>query len=187
MLSRRGGGAHASLPLADAEDREKLLRNGVTHILAVHDNAKPVLEVSGLARRLGPRLTLPLSPSRMQHFKECIEFIHECRLRGGGCLVHCLAGVSRSTTVLVAYLMTVTELGWERCLAATKATRSYVSPNFGFRRQLQQYEATLLQEVGRAPARENESALALLSLSCALRRGSVGIHVQKNWLWTSSH
>lgn len=58
-----------------------------------------------------------------------------------------LAGVSRSTTVLVAYLMTVTELGWERCLAATRAVRSYVSPNFGFQQQLQEYEVTLLQEV----------------------------------------
>lgn len=62
-----------------------------------------------------------------------------------------LAGVSRSTTILVAYLMTVTELSWESCLAATKAVRSYVSPNFGFQQQLQEYEVTLLQEVGPAP------------------------------------
>lgn len=61
-----------------------------------------------------------------------------------------LAGVSRSTTILVAYLMTVTELGWERCLAATKAVRSYASPNFGFQQQLQEYEQTLLKEVGPA-------------------------------------
>ncbi|NXP54989.1 DS22A phosphatase, partial [Heliornis fulica] len=87
------------------------------------------------------------SQNLLQHFKECIKFIHECRLGGGGCLVHCLAGVSRSTTILVAYLMTVTELGWEGCLAATKAVRSYASPNFGFQQQLQDYEATLLQEV----------------------------------------
>lgn len=66
--------------------------------------------------------------------------------------LHCasLAGVSRSTTILVAYLMTVTELGWERCLAATKAVRSYASPNFGFQQQLQEYEQTLLKEVGPA-------------------------------------
>uniref|UniRef100_A0A8B9PYP2 Dual specificity protein phosphatase 15 n=1 Tax=Apteryx owenii TaxID=8824 RepID=A0A8B9PYP2_APTOW len=171
MLSRRGGGAHASLPLADAEDREKLLRNGVTHILAVHDNAKPVLE--GLTY-LCISASDSSSQNLMQHFKECIEFIHECRLRGGGCLVHCLAGVSRSTTVLVAYLMTVTELGWERCLAATKATRSYVSPNFGFRRQLQQYEATLLQEVdrdaglGRRPGRRAQKADFLLAKTSEL-------------------
>ncbi|XP_009698826.1 PREDICTED: dual specificity protein phosphatase 22-A-like, partial [Cariama cristata] len=82
------------------------------------------------------------SQNLLQHFKECIKFIHECRLGGGGRL----AGVSRSTTILVAYLMTVTELSWESCLAATKAVRSYVSPNFGFQQQLQEYEVTLLQE-----------------------------------------
>ncbi|KFP65211.1 Dual specificity protein phosphatase 22-A, partial [Cariama cristata] len=95
------------------------------------------------------------SQNLLQHFKECIKFIHECRLGGGGRPregLHCqdpwgLAGVSRSTTILVAYLMTVTELSWESCLAATKAVRSYVSPNFGFQQQLQEYEVTLLQEV----------------------------------------
>uniref|UniRef100_A0A8C4JCB5 Dual specificity protein phosphatase 15 n=1 Tax=Dromaius novaehollandiae TaxID=8790 RepID=A0A8C4JCB5_DRONO len=143
-----GSGAHARLPLADAEDRETLLRSGVTHILAVHSNAKPVLE--GMTY-LCISASDSSSQNLMQHFKECIKFIHECRLRGGGCLVHCLAGVSRSTTVLVAYLMTVTELSWEGCLAATRAVRSYVSPNCGFQQQLQEYEATLLTEVG--PAR----------------------------------
>lgn len=62
-----------------------------------------------------------------------------------------LAGVSRSTTILVAYLMTVTDLSWEECLAATRAVRSYVSPNFGFQQQLQEYERTLLKEVRPSP------------------------------------
>ncbi|XP_048173005.1 dual specificity protein phosphatase-like isoform X1 [Corvus hawaiiensis] len=115
----------------------------------------------GMGWRDGSHQSLPQTPSsahsvhmelvilfsRLQHFKECIQFIHECRLGGGGCLVHCLAGVSRSTTILVAYLMTVTELGWQSCLAATKAVRSYASPNAGFQQQLQDYERTLLWEV----------------------------------------
>lgn len=33
-------------------------------------------------------LLLLLCLSRSQHFKECIGFIHECRLDGGACLVH---------------------------------------------------------------------------------------------------
>ncbi|XP_025058878.1 dual specificity protein phosphatase 22-A-like [Alligator sinensis] len=115
--------------IRDSEDKENLARNGVTHILSVHNNAKPVLEdVTYLCISASDSSAQNL----IQHFKECIKFIHECRLHGGGCLIHCLAGVSRSTTILVAYLMTVTDLSWEECLAATRAVRSYVSPNFGF-------------------------------------------------------
>ncbi|XP_067158974.1 dual specificity protein phosphatase 22-A-like [Apteryx mantelli] len=172
--------------IRDAEDREKLLRNGVTHILAVHNNAKPVLE--GLTY-LCISASDSSSQNLMQHFKECIEFIHECRLRGGGCLVHCLAGVSRSTTVLVAYLMTVTELGWERCLAATKAARSYVSPNFGFQQQLQEYEATLLQEYrawirrdyGRNPFGDQEELQRLLARQEERQREQLGSR-EPSWI-----
>lgn len=39
-----------SLLLPDSEDRENLLKNGVTHILSIHNSAKPVLEVSSPAR-----------------------------------------------------------------------------------------------------------------------------------------
>ncbi|KAI2540644.1 DUSP22 isoform 14, partial [Pan troglodytes] len=58
------------------------------------------------------------SPSQnlTRHFKESIKFIHECRLRGESCLVHCLAGVSRSVTLVIAYIMTVTDFGWEDAL-----------------------------------------------------------------------
>ncbi|KAM3665507.1 dual specificity protein phosphatase 22-A-like isoform 1-T1 [Ammospiza maritima maritima] len=130
--------------IRDSEDHENLQSKGVTHILSVHSGAKPVLEDMTY-------LCIPASDSSsqnlLQHFKESIQFIHECRLAGGGCLVHCLAGVSRSSTLLVAYLMTVTELGWQSCLAATRAVRSYASPNPGFQQQLQEYESTLLHEV----------------------------------------
>uniref|UniRef100_A0A672UGK0 Uncharacterized protein n=1 Tax=Strigops habroptila TaxID=2489341 RepID=A0A672UGK0_STRHB len=32
--------------IRDSEDHESLRRNGVTHILSIHNSAKPVLEVS---------------------------------------------------------------------------------------------------------------------------------------------
>lgn len=63
-----------------------------------------------------------------------------------------LAGVSRSTTMVVAYLMTVTHYSWDECLSAVKAVRSFVGPNYGFQQQLQEYQAMQLSEVNaRAP------------------------------------
>ncbi|XP_058702134.1 dual specificity protein phosphatase 22-A-like isoform X4 [Poecile atricapillus] len=162
--------------IRDSEDHENLLRKGVTHILSVHNHAKPVLEDMTY---LCISASDSSSQNLLQHFKECIQFIHECRLAGGGCLVHCLAGVSRSSTILVAYLMTVTELGWESCLAATKAVRSYVSPNPGFQQQLQEYERTLLQEYrawirreyGKNPFQDQEELQRLLGRQQLWSRG----------------
>ena len=58
-----------------------------------------------------------------------------------------LAGVSRSVTLVVAYIMTVTGMGWQEALAAVKAVRPCAGPNLGFQRQLQEFEATQAGEV----------------------------------------
>lgn len=58
-----------------------------------------------------------------------------------------LAGVSRSVTLVVAYIMTVTRLGWQEALAAVKVVRPCAGPNLGFQRQLQEFEATQADRV----------------------------------------
>nr|KAF6443550.1 dual specificity phosphatase 22 [Molossus molossus] len=108
---------------------------------------------------------------RTRHFKESIRFIHECRLRGEGCLVHCLAGVSRSVTLVIAYIMTVTDFGWEDALHTVRAGRSCANPNLGFQRQLQefekhevhQYRQWLKEEFGESPLRDAEEARSILA------------------------
>lgn len=59
-----------------------------------------------------------------------------------------LAGVSRSVTLVVAYIMTVTGLGWQEALAAVRVARPSAGPNLGFQRQLQEFEATQADQVG---------------------------------------
>ncbi|XP_063521791.1 dual specificity protein phosphatase 22 isoform X11 [Pongo pygmaeus] len=113
------------------------------------------------------------SPSQnlTRHFKESIKFIHECRLRGESCLVHCLAGVSRSVTLVIAYIMTVTDFGWEDALHTVRAGRSCANPNVGFQRQLQefekhevhQYRQWLKEEYGESPLQDAEEAKNILA------------------------
>ncbi|KAG1955412.1 dual specificity protein phosphatase 22 isoform a [Pimephales promelas] len=144
-----GNGINKVLPdlylgnFKDARDREQLARNNITHILSIHDTATPILqEMTYLCISAADSPTQNL----IQHFKESITFIHKSRLKGEGCLVHCLAGVSRSVTLVVAYIMTVTSLGCQDALAAVKLARPCASPNVGFQTQLMEFESTQLQQ-----------------------------------------
>ncbi|XP_023413380.1 dual specificity protein phosphatase 22 isoform X1 [Loxodonta africana] len=151
----------------DARDAEQLSRNKVTHILSVHDSARPMLE--GVKYLCIPAADSP-SQNLARHFKESIKFIHECRLKGEGCLVHCLAGVSRSVTLVTAYIMTITDFGWEDALYTVRAGRSCANPNLGFQRQLQefeehevhQYRQWLKEEYGESPLQDAEEAKTIL-------------------------
>lgn len=140
-----GNGINKVLPdlylgnFKDARDREQLARNNITHILSIHDSSAPILqEMTYLCISAAD---LP-SQNLTQHFRQSIVFMHESRLKGEGCLVHCLAGVSRSVTLVVAYIMTVTGLGWQEALAAVRVARPCAGPNLGFQRQLQEFETT---------------------------------------------
>ncbi|XP_070135788.1 uncharacterized protein [Drosophila bipectinata] len=81
-----------------------------------------------------------------QYFSVCNDFIHAARLREGNVLIHCLAGMSRSVTVAVAYIMTATHLNWKEALKVVRAGRSVANPNTGFQNQLQEFEQFKLTE-----------------------------------------
>jgi len=51
-----------------------------------------------------------------------------------------LAGVSRSSTIVVAYMMSVTDLDHLAALDAVRGARRCASPNFGFQRQLMNFQ-----------------------------------------------
>ncbi|XP_010571588.1 PREDICTED: dual specificity protein phosphatase 22 isoform X1 [Haliaeetus leucocephalus] len=134
------------------------------------------LEVSKTLTVRGVKyLCIPAADSPSQnltrHFRESIKFIHECRLTGEGCLVHCLAGVSRSVTLVVAYIMTITDFGWEDALSVVRAARSCANPNMGFQRQLQDFEKHdvdqfrqwLKEEYGENSSQDLQEAKNLLS------------------------
>jgi protein-tyrosine phosphatase len=79
----------------------------------------------------------------LRHFRPAIDFIAKAIKSGGVVLVHCYAGVSRSASVVIAYLMK--ELGLPALDAMTyvRKRRPIIFPNPGFQRQLFDFEKHL--------------------------------------------
>ena len=75
-------------------------------------------------------------------FNPAINFIKRCRKMKARVLVHCIAGVSRSSSVVLAYL--IQEEGWDLFTAYKHAqdNRFIVKPNETFRLQLAEFEVS---------------------------------------------
>ncbi|KAF5269200.1 hypothetical protein FQR65_LT02501 [Abscondita terminalis] len=78
-----------------------------------------------------------------QHFSKCSDLIQNIASSGGKTLLHCTAGVSRSATLCIAYLMKHHELTLLDAYNYLKLRRPIIKPNCGFFKQLIDYEIEL--------------------------------------------
>jgi atypical dual specificity phosphatase len=61
--------------------------------------------------------------------------------------VYSQAGVSRSATIVLAYLMTIGDYDLEKALQIVKGARGYIHPNPGFLTQLKRYHTNDVRKV----------------------------------------
>lgn len=78
-----------------------------------------------------------------QYFEMCIEMIEKYEDRNENVLVHCNAGVSRSASICIAYLMKRDHMTLREAYYHLKSKRKVIYPNIGFWKQLIEYEKTL--------------------------------------------
>jgi len=64
---------------------------------------------------------------------------------GGGVLVHCKAGISRSVSVVMAFLMWEQGLSFAEALLMVQRARPQARPNAGFEKQLHRLEGQIQQ------------------------------------------
>ncbi len=77
------------------------------------------------------------------HFDKVADRIYATKNKGGRTLVHCVAGVSRSSSICIAYLMKYHRISLLHAYNYVKSRRSVIRPNVGFFRQLIDYEKKL--------------------------------------------
>jgi dual specificity MAP kinase phosphatase len=76
-------------------------------------------------------------------FDDCFIYIENIRLRNRRVYIHCNAGVSRSPTIVIAYVMKYLKLDFKSAYQFVKNTRLTIKPNAGFISQLIDYENKL--------------------------------------------
>ncbi len=69
-------------------------------------------------------------------FYSAVDMIERCRVQRRKVLVYCQRGISRSATIVLAYLIWQRNLSYEEALAFVKRRRPSVNPNVGFCLQL---------------------------------------------------
>ncbi|KAI8925328.1 protein-tyrosine phosphatase-like protein, partial [Entophlyctis helioformis] len=75
-----------------------------------------------------------------QYFEPVAAFLDSAlAVPGARVLVHCHAGVSRSVTLVIAYLVLATGMSLDEAYAHVRKRRPVAKPNVGFARQLAEY------------------------------------------------
>jgi len=127
----------------DAASEDVLSAHGITYILNVTPNLPNVFAHDPRYKYKQIPIIDHWNQNLSQFFPEAIQFIDEARTQGCGVLVHCLAGISRSVTLTVAYLMQTRKWSLNCAYDFVKLRKSDVSPNFNFMGQLLDFEKQL--------------------------------------------
>ncbi|XP_026177340.1 dual specificity protein phosphatase 2 [Mastacembelus armatus] len=122
--------------------RETLTAAGITAVLNVSSTCPNFYE--GEFEYL--RLTVEdnLAADIRACFYTAIAFIDSVKQSGGRVLVHCQAGISRSATICLAYLMHTLHFRLDEAFDFVKERRHVISPNLSFMGQLLQFETDIL-------------------------------------------
>ena len=89
----------------------------------------------------------PMYDSPEQSLMKCINMgillINRCLKENKNILVHCYAGISRSASIIIAFLMNHYKISFNDSFLYVKTKRPIINPNSGFTTQLQKYESII--------------------------------------------
>lgn len=124
----------------DANNLQLLRKLNITRVLTIQMKALsgPVRDYLREGDYKQIQITDCSSSNLYEHFDEALEFLEQPST--GYTLVHCQQGISRSSTVCMAYLMKKLYWTFDDCFQHLKNVRPIISPNFGFLGQLKKLE-----------------------------------------------
>ncbi|XP_078507112.1 dual specificity protein phosphatase 8-like [Lissotriton helveticus] len=141
---------------SDALDQEVITRNGITHLLNISCSCpKPNFVPDSHFLRIP--INDSYSDKILPWLQPATEFIDKAELVNGKVLVHCLAGISRSAAIAIAYVMSTMGLPLDDAYRFVKEKRPNISPNFNFLGQLLEHEMSLASCPSQHPPRPSHT------------------------------
>ena len=122
-----------------ADDIEDLKKKGIKKILSVWDSDGPNYKDNEFIQKK-IKIADVYKANIIQYFGECLNFIKGDEK----VFVHCLAGSSRSATMVIAYIMWSEKKTFTEAFDIVKSKR-FISPNEGFIEQLKMFEKLLVE------------------------------------------
>ncbi|KZT25269.1 phosphatases II [Neolentinus lepideus HHB14362 ss-1] len=126
-----------------ARDEKELKMLGITHVLSVMETAPSWSEdvEAALVEHMHVKIADRPDADILQWLDGTTEFIKNAleSNKKNKVLVHCFQGISRSATVVCAYLIATLGMSHTKSISFVKGKRGIVSPNAGFVKQLQIY------------------------------------------------
>ena len=123
-----------------------MIKEGITYILNCGNGLKNFYENENIFEYL----YIPLYDSTSQKLDKYLEkankFIKEGSENGNKILIHCGAGVSRSATLCLMYMITEKKYKFSEAYKIMKEKRKCVIPNMGFRKLLEQKSYEIYKE-----------------------------------------
>nr|CDS29246.1 dual specificity protein phosphatase 14 [Hymenolepis microstoma] len=134
---------HLYLCSLQALTSKRLHQKGITQVISVMPETIP----SEILAQVERHIQIPVDDidysNLRSHFDEVGDRIAREARRGGKTAVHCMAGISRSATIVLAYLMKYQRLNLSEAYNRVISVRPCIQPNLGFWRQLIAYEESL--------------------------------------------
>ncbi|CAF1109701.1 unnamed protein product [Adineta steineri] len=126
---------------------EQVQRLGITYIVNVALESSAIVYPKSVKLEKYDILDFPNAPIS-NYFNTITDKIHDhlTANKQHKVLVHCMAGISRSTTIVLAYLIRYMNLSLREAYLLCKKHRPICFPNLGFWNQLIAYESQLRRE-----------------------------------------
>ncbi|KJA29843.1 hypothetical protein HYPSUDRAFT_126880 [Hypholoma sublateritium FD-334 SS-4] len=123
-----------------ARSTRSLAENRITHILSVCTDPIPSEVPEAGIRHKRIAVEDVDYADLLIHLPAACDFIEQALNSGGVVLVHCVQGLSRSATVVAAYLMRSRRVNTTQALEMVRGARDHIWPNPGFHEQLVLFE-----------------------------------------------